>query len=141
MGLSELDNGEVDRVFRRPTMGAPQLAYARNGCSDAGRQRAAILMTLLETAALESLVLFAYFNDALLKIAGGWQASCLDELLPENGAAHATGDNRSKIEAPDAQCIHSACDLKNLSIVAASRRNHMTPSFRDRLRRKADPAG
>jgi hypothetical protein len=55
--------------------------------SDAGAERAAILYSLLRTAALQKIDTYAYLIDVLEKLAAGWPQSRLDELLPENWAA------------------------------------------------------
>jgi len=83
-GAQKLDNGDGERVFRTPAMGRRNWLFAG---SDAGGERAAVLMTILETAARQGIDLRAYLSDVLLKIAGGWKLSRLDELLPENWAA------------------------------------------------------
>ena len=52
--------------------------------SDAGGERAATILTVLETADRQGVDLRAYVTDVLMKIAGGWKNSRIDELLPEN---------------------------------------------------------
>ena len=52
--------------------------------SDAGGERAASIMTVLETAERQGVDLRAYLSDVLMKIAGGWTIGRIDELLPEN---------------------------------------------------------
>ena len=80
-GALELDNGEVERIFRIPAMGRRNWLFVG---SDAGGERAATIMTILETAARAGVDLRAYLQDILMKIAGGWKMNRLDELLPEN---------------------------------------------------------
>jgi len=95
-GALELDNGDVERVFRTPAMGRRNWLFAG---SDAGGERAAVLMTILETAARQGIDLRAYLSDVLLKIAGGWKLNRLDELLPENWAGPAVAPAESPATA------------------------------------------
>jgi len=52
--------------------------------SDAGAERAAILYSLLRTAALAGIDTYAYLIKLLERLAAGWPQRRLDELLPEN---------------------------------------------------------
>ena len=83
-GALEIDNGEVERIIRGPAVGRKNWLFAG---SDAGGERAAIIMTVLETAARAGVDLREYVHDLLVKISGGWPMARLDELLPENWAA------------------------------------------------------
>ena len=83
-GALELDNGDVERAMRGPAMGRRNWLFAG---SDEGAERAAIILTVLETAARQGVDLQQYLYDVLVKIAGGWPQSRLDELLPQNWAA------------------------------------------------------
>jgi transposase len=83
-GALELDNGDVERAMRGPAMGRRNWLFAG---SDEGAERAAIILTLLETAARQGVDLQQYLHDVLVKIAAGWPQSRLDELLPEPWAA------------------------------------------------------
>lgn len=83
-GALELDNGEVERVIRGPAMGRRNWLFAG---SDAGGERAAIILTVLETAKRARVDLREYLRDVLIKIAAGWKQGRLDELLPHNWAA------------------------------------------------------
>lgn len=83
-GALELDNGEVERVIRGPAMGRRNWLFAG---SDEGGERAAIILTVLETAKRAGVDLRAYLHDVLVKIAGGWPRAKLDELLPHSWAA------------------------------------------------------
>lgn len=80
-GALELDNGEVERVIRGPAMGRRNWLFAG---SDEGAERAAVILTVLETAKRAGLDRRAYLHDLLVKLSGGWLMSRLDELLPEN---------------------------------------------------------
>ena len=52
--------------------------------SDEGAERAATILTVLETAARRGVNLQRYLRDVLEKLASGWLMSRLDELLPAN---------------------------------------------------------
>jgi transposase len=80
-GALELDNGDVERVIRGPAIGRRNWLFAG---SDAGGERAAIILTVIETAARAGIDLRAYVHDILVKLSSGWKMSQLDELLPEN---------------------------------------------------------
>ena len=86
-GALELDNGDVERAMRGPAMGRRNWLFAG---SDEGAERAAIILTVLETAARQGVDLQPYLHDVLVKIAQGWPQSRLHELLPENWAAART---------------------------------------------------
>jgi transposase len=83
-GALELDNGEVERIIRGPAMGRRNWLFAG---SDEGGERAATILTVLETAKRAGVDLREYLRDVLEKIAGGWKQSQLDELLPHVWAA------------------------------------------------------
>jgi transposase len=83
-GALEIDNGEVERIIRGPAVGRKNWLFAG---SDAGGERAAIIMTVLETASRAGVDLREYIHDLLVKISGGWPMARLDELLPDNWAA------------------------------------------------------
>lgn len=78
-GRLELDNGDCERTMRGPAMGRRNWFFAG---SDEAAERAAILCTVLESAARHGLDLRLYLRDVLMKIADGWPQSRLDELLP-----------------------------------------------------------
>ncbi len=80
-GALDLDNGDVERVIRGPAIGRRNWLFAG---SDAGGERAAIILTVIETAARAGIDLRAYVHDVLVKLSAGWPMSRLDELLPEN---------------------------------------------------------
>ena len=50
--------------------------------SDEGGKRAAIILTVLESAARHELDLRAYIHDLLVKLSSGWPNRRLEELLP-----------------------------------------------------------
>jgi transposase len=78
-GMLEIDNGDVERTMRGPAMGRKNWLFAG---SDEGAERAAILCTVLESAARHDLDLGLYLRDVMLKLASGWPHARLDELLP-----------------------------------------------------------
>jgi hypothetical protein len=80
-GALELDNGEVERRLRHPAIGRKNWQHAG---SDEGAHRAAIIMTVLETAATHGLNVEAYLYDVLVRLASGHPKSRLEELLPES---------------------------------------------------------
>ena len=51
--------------------------------SDAGGERAAIIYTVLGSCKTAGVDPFAYLRDVLEKIANGWPAKRIDELLPQ----------------------------------------------------------
>jgi len=89
-GALELDNGDVERVIRGPAIGRRNWLFAG---SDAGGERAAIILTVLETAARSGIDLRVYLRDVLVKLSSGWLMSRIDELLPEHWTA-APDDHR-----------------------------------------------
>ena len=50
--------------------------------SNAGAERSAHIYSLLRTCALNGVEPFAYLRDVLMRLAGGWPQSRIDELLP-----------------------------------------------------------
>jgi transposase len=83
-GMLDIDNGDVERTMRGPAMGRKNWLFAG---SDEGAERAAILCTVLESAARHELDLGLYLRDVMLKLASGWPQSRLDELLPHRWRA------------------------------------------------------
>ena len=83
-GRLELDNNTAENAIRPFVLGRKNWLFAG---SDEGGKRAAIILTVLETAARAGVDLRAYVHDVLVKIAGGWKMSRIDELLPKNWAA------------------------------------------------------
>lgn len=80
-GILPLDNNLCEQQIRSLALGRRNYLFAG---SDAGAERAAVLYSLLRTCALHHVDAFAYLTDVLRKLASGWLAKRLDELLPEN---------------------------------------------------------
>lgn len=80
-GRVPIDNGEVERAIRVVAVGRRNYLFAG---SDAGAERAAIMYTILGSCALAGADPWAYTKDVLTKLAGGWKATRLEELLPAN---------------------------------------------------------
>ena len=80
-GMLALDNGDVERVIRGPAVGRKNWLFAG---ADTGGHRAAIILTVLETAARAGLDVREYLRDILVKLSSGWKQARLDELLPEH---------------------------------------------------------
>ena len=83
-GSLALDNNFCELQIRSLAVGRKNFLFAG---SDAGAERAAILYSLLRTAAVQCVDTYAYLIDLLEKLAAGWPARRIDELLPENWAA------------------------------------------------------
>lgn len=83
-GRLALDNNFCELQIRSLAVGRKNFLFAG---SDAGAERAAILYSLLRTAAVHGVDTFAYLTDLLEKLAAGWPASRIEELLPETWAA------------------------------------------------------
>ena len=80
-GLLPLDNNCCERQIRSLAVGRKNYLFAG---SDAGADRAAILYSLLRTAALAGIDTYAYLIKLLERLAAGWPQRRIDELLPEN---------------------------------------------------------
>jgi len=80
-GLLPLDNNLCERQIRSLALGRKNYLFAG---SDAGAERAAILYSLLRTAALAGIDTYAYLIKLLERLAAGWSQRRIDELLPEN---------------------------------------------------------
>jgi transposase len=80
-GLLKLDNNCCERQIRSLAVGRKNYLFAG---SDAGAERAAILYSLLRTAALAGIDTYAYLIKLLQRLAAGWPQRRIDELLPEN---------------------------------------------------------
>jgi transposase len=80
-GLLALDNNLCERQIRSLALGRKNYLFAG---SDAGAERAALLYSLLRTAALAGIDTYAYLIKLLERLAAGWPQRRLDELLPEN---------------------------------------------------------
>lgn len=91
-GRLALDNNFCELQIRTLAVGRKNYLFAG---SDAGAERAAILYSLLRTCAVQGVDGYAYLKDALKKIAAGWPARRLDDLLPDAWAlarAHETSE-------------------------------------------------
>ena len=80
-GWLPLDNNCCERQIRSLALGRKNYLFAG---SDAGAERAAILYSLLRTAALAGIDTYAYLIKLLERLAAGWPQRRIDELLPEN---------------------------------------------------------
>ena len=76
-----LDNNLCERQLRAVAIGRKNYLFAG---SDRAAERAAILYTVIRTAALAKIDVYAYLVRVLTRIAEGWPAARLDDLLPEN---------------------------------------------------------
>jgi transposase len=79
-GRLDLDNNLCERQIRDIALGRKNYLFA--GSHDAAR-RAAVLYSLLRTAALHELPLLSYLTSVLTKLADGWPPERLDDLLPD----------------------------------------------------------
>jgi transposase len=79
--LLALDNTLCERQIRSLAVGRKTYLFAG---SDAGAERAAILYSLLRTAALAKIDTYAYLIQVIERLAAGWPQRRIDELLPEN---------------------------------------------------------
>jgi len=78
-GRLPIDNGPAERAITTVAVGRKNYLFAG---SDAGGERAAILYSVLASCALADVEPWAYLSDVLQKIAEGWSASRIGELLP-----------------------------------------------------------
>lgn len=78
-GRLPIDNGAAERAITRAAVGRKNFLFAG---SDAGGERAATIYSVLGSCMLAEVEPWAYVRDALEKIANGWSAKRLDELLP-----------------------------------------------------------
>jgi hypothetical protein len=80
-GRLTLDNNLCELQIRSLAIGRKNFLFAG---SDAGAEHAAILYSFFRTCALHSVDGYTYLIDVLEKLATGWPASRIDELLPDN---------------------------------------------------------
>jgi hypothetical protein len=78
-GRLEIDNNGAERALRAIAVGRKNWMFAG---SDAGARSAAILYTVIGTAKLANIDPHAYLGDVIQRLAEGWRANRLDELLP-----------------------------------------------------------
>jgi transposase len=83
-GRIPIDNNHVERLHRAPGIGRRNWLFCGN---DDGARRAAILYTVLANCGLHGVEPAEYLRDVLWKLATGWPASRLDELLPHRWKA------------------------------------------------------
>ncbi len=86
-GAVPIDNNEVERRIRPVAVGRKNYLFAG---SDSGGKRAAVLYSILACCNLAGVEPFAYMRDVLDRLAKGWPASRLSELLPEHWAPATT---------------------------------------------------
>ena len=79
-GRLPIDNGPAERAITTIAVGRKNYLFAG---SDAGGERAAIIYTVLGSCKTAGVDPFAYLRDVLDKIANGWPAKRIDELLPQ----------------------------------------------------------
>ena len=80
-GRIELDTNPVERAIRPVALGRKNHLFAG---SDRGARRWAIVSSLVETAKLNVVEPYSYLSDVLQRMADGYPASQLDDLLPWN---------------------------------------------------------
>lgn len=79
-GRFEIDNGRVEREIREPAVGRKNFLFA--GSADAAARLAAAYTVVL-SARHAGLPVREYLIDVLDKLAGGWKARRIGELLPD----------------------------------------------------------
>ncbi len=82
-GRIPLDNTGAERALRGIAVGRKNYLFVG---SDDGGERAATMYTLIRTCELNRIEPWAYLRDVILKLASGWPADRIDELLPPNWA-------------------------------------------------------
>lgn len=87
-GILQPDNNLCESQIRSLALGRRNYLFAG---SDAGAERAAVLYSLMRTCALHGVDAHAYLADILRKLASGWPAKRLDDLLPENWSPPESG--------------------------------------------------
>ena len=80
-GVITLDNNLCELQLRTIAVGRKNYLFAG---SDRAAERAAVLYTVIRTAAMAKIDVYAYLVRTLTRIAEGWPAGQLDALLPEN---------------------------------------------------------
>lgn len=78
-GRLEIDNNTAERSLRGVAIGRKNWLFAG---SKAGGERAAAILTVIETCKLNGVEPQAYIADVLARIAQGWPAQRWDELMP-----------------------------------------------------------
>lgn len=80
-GLLEIDNMIAERYLRGIALGRKNWLFAGSAI---GGERAAAILTVIETAKMNNVEPEAYIADVMAKIADDWPASRWDELMPWN---------------------------------------------------------
>lgn len=78
-GRLEMDNNTVERAIRPIALNRKNALFAG---SDEGGVAWGVVASLIETCKLNGVEPLAYLSDVLTKIAQGWPASRIDDLLP-----------------------------------------------------------
>ena len=78
-GRIELDTNPVERAIRPVALGRKAWLFVG---SDRGGERAAVMLTLIQTAKLNDVEPYAYLHDVLSRMVDGYPINRLDELLP-----------------------------------------------------------
>jgi transposase len=79
-GRFEIDNGRVERAIREPALGRKNFLFTG---SFAAGQRLAAASTLVQSCRALGISTRDYLIDVIEKIAGGWPARRLAELMPQ----------------------------------------------------------
>lgn len=79
-GRLPIDNGAAERAITTVAVSRKNFLFAG---SDAGGERAAIIFSVLGSCALAEVEPWAYLRDVFEKLANGWPAKRLEELLPK----------------------------------------------------------
>ena len=79
-GRFEIDNGAVEREFRRIRLGEKNYLFAG---SEVGARRIADVCTMIATCKAQRVEPWAYLADVIAKLQRGWPLSRVDELLPD----------------------------------------------------------
>jgi len=83
-GRIPIDNTAAERALRGIAVGRNNWLFAG---SDAGGERAGIMYSLIRTCELNDVEPWAYLRDVLMRLAKGWPAERVGELLPHRWSA------------------------------------------------------
>ena len=98
-GRFEIDNGRVEREIREPAIGRKNFLFSG---SAVGAGRLAAAYTVVQSARRSGLPVRDYLVDILDRLARGWPARQLTELLPGRwAAARASAQSHEAAEQPD----------------------------------------
>ena len=113
-GAVEIDNNECERRLRLPKLGWTNWKQPQ---SEIGIEAVAGFYTIISTCALHGINPRRYLTDVLTKLATGWPASRLDELLPWNW------QDENVVYGPPAphrrNIVHAAAEIIELARVRA----------------------